>query len=124
MSSPESTTPFEAMRFEAEVDYLRAKRSLDEANDGLRFAPVLTRQRMCLTNAGRLGLLLLSLRCCSLRRSAGTPMAAEVEYFEGKCVLDKSYRILRYDALELARLGVLQLAARKDPAGKHTLHST
>lgn len=55
LPSPESTTPFEAIRFEAEVDYLRAKRSLDEANDGLRFAPVLTRQRMCLTNAGRLG---------------------------------------------------------------------
>jgi hypothetical protein len=87
----------EAMRLEADRDYMKAKRSFDNAHDTLRFTALLSpgaafvmctlpisshyRQRPVLG--------------CSCRRSVVSPIVADVDSVEGRRVLYKSYQVLR-----------------------------
>ena len=83
----------EAMRLEADRDYMKAKHSFDNAHDTLRFTVLLSPGAafvICtlpISSHSGLG--------CSCRRSVVSPIVADVDYVEGGRVLYKSYQVLR-----------------------------
>ena len=85
----------EAMRLEADRDYMKAKHSFDNALD------TLTRRFKALLSPGAAFVICTlpisshSSLGCSCRRSVVSPIVADVDYVEGRRVLYKSYQVLR-----------------------------